>query len=297
MSQSHFSSITLRDRVVLITGATSGVGKETAIALAKMHASLILPVRNRQKGEALKKEILETTPETEIHIMEMDLLSLRSVRKFVEQFQTRFSQLDILINNAGLINAKLEFSEDGFESTFATNHLGHFLLTELLIGTLRKTADSGGCPVRIINVSSQAHRFFKLKNLTQLNLYGKQNYTPFKTYCYSKLVNVMFTSYLADEVKDRKITVNSLHPGIVASGFGKNQPGLFKLGVLLTSPLMVSAKRGAENSVFLSSSKEVENVTGKYFVNKKPSCPSHLNLDLRDQLMDESFKLVKPYLA
>ena len=203
------SLIDMKSKRVIITGANSGLGKESAFALAKLGAEIVLAVRDINKGQSVKNQILNQTPSAVIEVAALDLMDLDSVRKFAASQSTK--PIDVLLNNAGIMAVPFEKTKDGFESQMGTNHLGHFLLTELLFDAISK-----GSNPRIVNVSSSAHRLGKLKtgDINELNV-SKENYSPWTVYGNSKLVNLLFTNELVRRLKlvNSNITVAVAHPG------------------------------------------------------------------------------------
>ena len=203
------SLIDMKSKRVIITGANSGLGKESAIALAKLGAEIVLAVRDTNKGQSVKNQILNQTPSAVIEVAELDLMDLDSVRKFAANQSTK--PIDVLLNNAGIMAVPFEKTKDGFESQMGTNHLGHFLLTELLLDAINK-----GTNPRIVNVSSSAHRLGKLKtgDKSEINV-SKENYSPWTVYGNSKLANLLFTNELVRRLKitNLNITVAVAHPG------------------------------------------------------------------------------------
>jgi len=199
----------MKSKRVIITGANSGLGKESAFALAKLGAEIVLAVRDTNKGQSVKNQILNQTPSAVIEVAELDLMDLDSVRKFAAKQSTK--PIDVLLNNAGIMAVPFEKTKDGFESQMGTNHLGHFLLTELLFDAI-----SRGSNPRIVNVSSSAHRLGKLKtgDINELNV-SKENYSPWTVYGNSKLANLLFTNELVRRLKlvNSNITVAVAHPG------------------------------------------------------------------------------------
>lgn len=253
----------MQGKVCLITGATSGIGLESARALASQGATVVLSGRDKGRGEAALAEVRRTVPDAKLDLMLADLTSLDSVRKLAEEFQRKYSRLDVLLNNAGLIIDRRKVTADGFEATFATNHLSHFLLTNLLLGLLQ-SSDAA----RVVNVSSQAHRMGSLDFLDDLQA-ERGGYSGMRVYGNSKLANILFTRGLKRRLEGSKVTTNSLHPGVVRSGFGLNSEGILKHLMKLAAPFMLSAEGGARTSVFLASSPEAEGVSGRYFIKSK----------------------------
>lgn len=253
----------MQGKVCLITGATSGIGLESARALAAQGATVVLSGRDPGRGDAALAEVRRTVPDAKLDLMLADLTSLASVRKLAADFKAKYSRLDVLLNNAGLIIDRRKVTTDGFEATFATNHLSHFLLTNLLLDML---TSSGAA--RVVNVSSEAHRMGSLGFLDDLQA-ERGGYSGMTVYGNSKLANILFTRGLQRRLEGTKVTTNSLHPGVVRTGFGLNSEGFFKHLVKLGAPFMLSAEGGARTSVYLASSPEVEGVSGRYFAKRK----------------------------
>jgi NAD(P)-dependent dehydrogenase (short-subunit alcohol dehydrogenase family) len=255
---------------VIITGATSGLGKETAVSIAGMKARLVLPVRNIEKGELVKKKIIEKTGNQDVHIMNCDLASFESIRQFASEFKKRFNVLNVLINNAGVWETRRKETSDGIEMNFGVNHLAPFLLTGLLLEELR-----AGAPSRVVNVSSNAHKYGKI-NFRDIE--GKKNFSSMLAYGQSKLANILFTRFLADMVIEDGITVNCLHPGVAATSlFHQFHPVLRTVAGIF----MTDSRKGSETISYLATSPEVGEVTGKYFKKKRISKPAPAALDDR----------------
>ncbi|EPX61690.1 Oxidoreductase, short chain dehydrogenase/reductase family [Cystobacter fuscus DSM 2262] len=253
----------MREKVCLITGATSGIGLESARGLAGQGATVVLAGRDPGRGEAALAEIRRTVPDAKLDLMLADLTSLASVRKLAEDFQRKYSRLDVLLNNAGLIIDRRKVTADGFEATFATNHLAHFLLTHQLLELLEASGTS-----RVVNVSSEGHRMGSLDFLDDLQA-ERGGYSGMKVYGNSKLANILFTRGLKRRLEGTKVTTNSLHPGVVRTGFALNSEGILKHLIKLAAPFMLSAEGGARTSVYLASSPEVEGVSGRYFIKSR----------------------------
>lgn len=254
----------IKNKNILITGATSGIGRSTVLALSSMGASVTFIARNKDKAEILLKE-LNTKSQNKAAYILADLSSQKEVKSAAKEYLKMNRPLDILINNAGLINLKRRETIDGFEETFAVNHLAYFSLTNLLIDKLKESESA-----RIINISSGAHQFVRRMNFDDIQ--SEKNYKPFKVYSYSKLANILFTRKLSEILKDDNITVNCLHPGVVATGFASQNDSKFqKFLFKLSKPFMRSSNKGAETSIYLSSSEDVSDVSGKYFYNSKVS--------------------------
>lgn len=252
----------MQDKVCLVTGANAGIGRATALELARQGAQVVMVCRSRERGEAAQAEIIQASGNQAVDLLLADLSSQAEVRRAATEFQSRYDRLHILVNNAGaFFNQRLE-SADGLEMTFALNHLGYFLLTHLLLEQLRAAA-----PSRIINVSSDA---YKGARLDFSDLQATRRYRGFQAYAASKLANVLFTLELANRLQGTGITANVLHPGFVASNFGLNNRGVMRFGVKLLQRLFaISEEAGAETPLHLATSAEVAGITGKYFVKKK----------------------------
>ena len=271
----------LQEKVCIVTGATSGIGKETAKALASKGAILVLPIRDSLKGDILKDEILEQTPDAKIDLMHCNLGSFDSIRSFAKEFKNKYDRIHVLVNNAGIWETRRNLSEDGIEMNFAVNHLAPFLLTNLLIDVLKKSA-----PARVINVSSEAHRSGKI-NFADPEM--EKGYSSFKSYSQSKLANILFTKKLSQILKGDGVTVNCLHPGVVSTGLFEKMP---KILTGLMKPFMLTPAKGAETSIYLATSQEVEKTSGEYFVKKKPkkAAPEALRQDIANKLWEMSEK-------
>jgi len=277
----------MKDKVCLITGATSGIGKATALALAKMGAMVIVNGKDKKKGEETVSEIRRISRNDNVHLMIADLSSLDEVRRLAIEFKEKYQKLDVLINNAGVFYSYHEYSQDGIEMQFAVNHLGHFLLTNLLLEIL---IHSPGW--RIINVSSNAHYGGSI-NFADINF--EKRYFGWKVYCQSKLANVLFTYELARRIGKKSVIVNCLHPGVVRTRFAdKHVSLLYKIGWNFQKPFMSSVDEGAQTSIYLASSDEAAQVNGQYFVNCKPVASSELSYDvqLASKLWNVSAELV-----
>jgi NAD(P)-dependent dehydrogenase (short-subunit alcohol dehydrogenase family) len=256
----------MHDKVCLITGATSGIGKVTARELAKKGMTVLMVCRNLEKGRKAQQEIWETNKNARTELYQCDLAKQEDIVRLVKHIYDKHSKLDILINNAGAIIPEREITRDGFESTFAVNHLAPFLLTNLLINLLQKSIAA-----RIITVSSEAHKYASL-NLNDLQ--SAKNYNPLIAYGNSKLANILFTRYLSGKVQPLGMTANCLHPGVVATNFGGQFTGIAGMAMKLFRPFMIGPNKGAETIIYLATSPQVEGQTGLYFSKKKPKEPS-----------------------
>ncbi|MBP56513.1 MAG: alcohol dehydrogenase [Rhodobiaceae bacterium] len=256
-------SFEIKNKNVLITGATSGIGEATAIDLAKQGANIFFIARNNLKAQNLSDKI-EFISGKRPKFFIADLASLKNIKDAALEFISLDIPLHVLLNNAGLINNNRKETVDGFEEVFSINHLAYFYLTHLLLDKLKEDS-----PSRIINVSSGAHAFVKGFNFD--DVHSLTEYKPFKVYGYSKLANILFTKKLAQILDKDNITVNCLHPGVVGTSFGQNNGILQKILFYIAKPFMRSSEKGAESSIYLCSSSNVEAVTGEYFYNCKVS--------------------------
>ena len=254
-------SFEIKNKNVLITGATSGIGEATAIDLAKKGANIFFIARNNLKAQNLSDKI-ESISGKRSKFFIADLASLKNIKDSALEFISLDIPLHVLLNNAGLINNNRKETVDGLEEVFSINHLAYFYLTYLLLDKLKE-----GTPSRIINVSSGAHAFVKGFNFDDVN--SLKEYKPFKVYGYSKLANILFTKKLSQVLENENITVNCLHPGVVGTGFGQNNGVFSKILFNLSKPFMRSSEKGAETSIYLCSSPDVSDVSGQYFYNCK----------------------------
>ncbi len=275
----------LSGKTVLLTGFTQGIGKETAIGLAKKGASLVLVARDPARAEAAANDVRAQAAGSAVEVMIADLSSLASIRKLAAEFLAGHDRLDVLVNNAGGINTSRKVTGDGFEMTFAVNHLAYFLLTNLLLDAIRKAGDG-----RIVNVASEAHRQGRI-HFDDLQL--EKGYGSFKAYGQSKLANILFTRELARRLDGSGVTANSVHPGVVRTGFGRGDGGWLALGVKIAGAFFLSPEQGAATSIYLASSPEVARVSGKYFSKCKEKTPSRRAQDdeVARRLWDVSAKL------
>ncbi len=253
----------MNGKVILITGATNGIGRVAARELAAMGATVVVVGRDAARAEATLHEIKQATGSSAVDSILADLSSMAEVRRLAEEFKSRYKRLDVLVNNAGAVFARRQETVDGYELTFALNHLAYFLLTNLLLDTLNTSA-----PARIVNVSSDAHTGGKMNfdDLHSQRSYGQMGFTP---YSQSKLANVLFTYELARRLQGTGVTANVLHPGFVASGFGRNNKGIMDLIMRVVHRFAISSEEGAETIIYLASSPEVEGVSGKYYYQSK----------------------------
>jgi NAD(P)-dependent dehydrogenase (short-subunit alcohol dehydrogenase family) len=262
----------LHGKVCLVTGSSSGIGKATASGLAALGATVVLACRDSGRGEAARQEIIRESNNQDLSVGLVDLARLDSVRSFADDFRQKFSRLDVLVNNAGIYASKRVVTADGFEATFAINHLAHFLLTNLLLELMKASA-----PSRIVNVSSEAQ---SRGHINFNDLHGERKYSGWTSYPQSKLANVLFTYELARLLEGTGVTVNCVHPGSVRTNFGRNNGGFMGLTVRVFAPLMLSPEQGAKTVVWLASSPEVEHSTGKYFAKQAEMKSSKESYDL-----------------
>ncbi len=269
----------MKNKIVLITGATDGIGKQTAFDLAEIGAAIIIHGRDHERTKNVASEIKESTDNPSIDFFVADLSSLQEVKNFSDQIHEKYDRLDVLINNAGVYMNHKELSKDGYEMTFAVNHLAHFLLTDLLIDLMDKSANG-----RILNVASMAHAH----EIDFDNLQGEKFYAGYTAYSYSKLCNILFTYRLARQLEDKGVTVNCLHPGVIRTKLLRAGWGMGG------SPL----SSGSKTSVYLASSPEVEEVTGRYYANSRPANSAKVSHDpfVQNKLWQMSEMLIAPWL-
>jgi retinol dehydrogenase 14 len=260
-------------KTCVVTGANSGIGKETALGLARMGANVVLVCRNQQKGEAALADIRRESGSSQLDLLIADMSSQASVRALAEQIRRKYPRLDVLINNAGGAVRLRMLSGDGIEMTVAGNHLGGALLTVLLLDLLKASA-----PSRIINVSSEAQRRARL-DMNDVQ-FERRKYSGFAAYGQSKLLMNAFTFELARRLAGTGVTANCLHPGVVATNIWGADPGfVFKMIIAIVRPFMLNSKEGAEVSLYLATSPEVANVSGEYFVKSKVAPSNPLSRD------------------
>jgi NAD(P)-dependent dehydrogenase (short-subunit alcohol dehydrogenase family) len=255
-------------KTCLVTGATGGIGKETAVRLAGLGARVVIVGRDPVRGDTAADEIRRRVPDASVETLTADLSSLARVRQLATEIVDRYDRLDVLVNNAGVIATRRQLTADGLETTFATNHLGPFLLTNLLLGLLERSA-----PARIVTVASAAHKQVRAIPWDELPQGGPQAYPL------SKLLNILFTVELAKRLAGTGVTANCLHPGFVRTDLGRDVTGVLGAVVRLALRLRPGPATGAETPVFLASSPEVAGVTGGYFVKRKLVEPSALARD------------------
>ena len=252
----------LQGKVCLITGATNGIGEEAAKQIALMGAEIVFIARNPSKAEELKHSLKSLTGRESTSII-ADLSSQEEVKRAASEFLSMNKPLNILLNNAGIMNTTRKETVDGLEEVFSVNHLAYYSFTLML---MNKLIESG--PSRVVNVASGAHMFVKDMNFDDLQ--SKKKYKTMQVYGRSKLANILFTRELAEKLKGKGVTVNCLHPGFVNTGIGSNNsPTMGRILMTLARPFSRKTDRGAETSIYLCVSPEVENETGEYFYDCK----------------------------
>ncbi|HOU46253.1 MAG TPA: SDR family oxidoreductase [Chitinophagales bacterium] len=276
----------MREKIFVITGGNSGIGRVTATEIAKTGAQVVLVCRNEQKGRAVQEDINALTGLNNCDLFLCDFSSHTSIKEFAKNFRMKYNSIDVLINNAGAIIGERQVNDDGLEMMFATNHLGYFLMTHYLFDLL-KASDSA----RVVNVASLAHRF---TNMRWVDLQAEKSFNSWVQYGHTKLMNILFNKELAYQLKkNTNITANCLHPGNINSNFGKTGNSLMQFltgtfGFVLTSP-----QQGAETSIYLATSPLVQGKTGLYWYKKNPTIPSleAISSENARRLWDISLKL------
>jgi len=273
----------LKNKIILITGATSGIGKETAIGLARLGATIIITSRDDLKGEKVRKELIKTTNNKNIHILKCDLASFQSIRNCYMEYKSKYDRLNVLINNAGVWDFKRRESKDGIENIFATNYLAPFLMTNLFLEILKKSS-----PSRIINVTSGMH--YGTINFNDIEF--KNHFSGAKAYRQSKLAMILFTRFLAKKLEGTGVTVNTAHPGMNKTDLGRDAGGFSKL---IFKMMGKNPKIGAETIIYLASSSNVKNISGEYFAKKKikKSSKESYNMQLAKKLWNISEEYCK----
>ena len=263
----------MKDKTVLITGANAGIGLTTSLGLAKLGARVLMVSRDEGRGRKAQALVKEKSGNKDVHLLVADLSDQGSVRKLARDVRENFPRLHVLLNNAAVISRRREMTDDGFERQFAVNHLAYFLLTGLVMDLLKDSA-----PARIVNVSSQVHAG---ANINFDDLQSEQSYSRTRVYGRTKLANVLFTYELARRLEGTAVTVNCLHPGVVATNLLADAGGLPRKLKAATRIIAVDAEAGARTSIYLASSAEVEGVSGRYFVKERPMDSSPESYDER----------------
>lgn len=268
----HYNTIEMKDRSVVLTGATSGIGEACAHALARQGANLTIICRNESKGDALKDAILAATGNPNVELLIGDLSVQADIRRVAEAYLATGKPIHLLLNNAGVVNTKRKLTVDGIEEMFATNHLAYFLLTNLLLDRITESA-----PARIVNVSSNGHAFVKDMGFDDIN--AERRFKTFTIYGRSKLGNLLFTRELAARLKDKSVTVNAVHPGAVSTNLGTQNYRWASVLLAFLRPFFRSPEQGAATSLYVATADELSHVTGKYFANCKEKKPRAWALD------------------
>jgi len=250
-------NVDMTGKTCLVTGGNSGIGKATALGLARMGANVVIVSRSKEKGEAALTEIIAKSGNRNVELMLADMSSQDSIRKFAGDFKVGHEKLHLLVNNAGVYLTRRTTTVEGLESTFAINHLGPFLLTNLLVDLLKASA-----PSRIVNVTSDAHNGAKVKFE---DLQGEKKFSGWQAYGQSKLAMILFTHELATRLDGTGVTVNSAHPGVVRTNFAKNNGGLVAFGFRLIGAFFISPETAAKRILYVATSPDLEGVNGKYF--------------------------------
>jgi NAD(P)-dependent dehydrogenase (short-subunit alcohol dehydrogenase family) len=267
----------MKGKIVLITGATSGLGKETARALARLGATIVMTTRDRQKGEQTKQELIASTQNKNIEVLSCDLASFVSIRSFCAEFLKKYNTLHVLINNAGISNFRRKVSKDGIEETFAVNYLAPFLMTNLLLERLKQSA-----PSRVVNVVSGFHS----GTIHFDDLEFTKNYSGFKVYGHSKVALILFTRLLAEKLEGTGITVNCVNPRMTKTNLGRDAGAVSRMFFRLMGQ---QPAKGAETAVYLASSPDLT-ISGEYFEKKqvKQINPETYDMDAANKLWDIS---------
>jgi len=282
---------------VIITGGASGIGLETSRVFALRGAHVIIAARNTEAASEARKTILEKNPTARIDVLKLDLSSLKSVRTFVDQFNSMKLPLNVLINNAGVMFCPFQLSKDGVEMQFATNHLGHFLLTNLLLDNMKATAKSTGIEGRIVNLSSVAHAHTYPKGIEFDRINDEKRYHDKMAYGQSKLANLLHANELSRRLKEEgaNITVNSVHPGLIMTNLMRHSYILLKIVQVATFVLWKNVHQGAATTCYVGLNPQLRGVTGKYFAdcNEEKTTKLGQSDELAKQLWDFSEELIK----
>jgi NAD(P)-dependent dehydrogenase (short-subunit alcohol dehydrogenase family) len=267
----------MEGKVILITGATNGIGEVTARELARMGAEVVIVGRSHERCLATIERIQKQTGRSNVSCIVADLSKMQDVRYVAQEFLAKHDKLHVLINNAGAMYAQRHITEDGYEMMLALNHLSYFLLTNLLLDVLKKTAEQDS-EARIVNVSSEAHRFAKKIDFDDLQREKRFN---LGIYNETKLMNIMFTYDLVERLRGTKVTANCLHPGLVRSNFGKNNNAIVAAFWYLSQLFAgISVEEGAKTSIYLASSPEVRGLSGRYFELQKERRTSDISYNI-----------------
>ncbi len=279
----------LQGKVILVTGSNSGIGKATALGLANLGATVVMHSRGEKRGEPARRDVIAATDNPNVHLLTADLSTREAMKGLAEAFNQRYPKLDVLVNNAAVVTNSRKTTAEGFELQFFVNHLAYFYLTHLFLDALR-AAGSSEYKARIVNVASTAHS----RGVIDFDdLQHERNYIGFRAYSNTKLQNIMFTYELARRLGDQPITANCLHPGVIKTGLMRNNWLLHSLW-MLAGPLFKQPKEGADTSIYLASSSEVEGVTGKYFKYRREVGTKEIShdRDVQRRLWEESENLL-----
>ncbi|XP_057727160.1 short-chain dehydrogenase TIC 32 B, chloroplastic-like isoform X2 [Arachis stenosperma] len=300
--QQHSSSSSSSSNLTaIITGASSGIGAETARVLAKRGVRVVIGARDTKKAKQVKEKIQKEIPNAKVVILEINLSSFASIHSFCSHFIALDLPLNILINNAGVFSQNLEFSQENIEMTFATNYIGHFLLTEILLEKIIETAEKSGIEGRIINVSSVIHSWVKNRDAFHFNdIIKGTNYNGTMAYARSKLANILHAKEIARQLKARnaRVTINAVHPGIVKTGIIRGHQGLLTDSIFfIASKLLKSTSQGASTTCYIALSQNTEGISGKYFADCNESkCSRLANDELEAQkLWNQTHALLHNY--
>lgn len=266
------SDESMQGRICLITGATSGIGRVTAQALAQRGATVVLVARSEARAQSTRTQVVQQTGNAKVEYLLADLSVQAQVRQVAQAFKQRYTRLHVLVNDAGAMFWSRRETADGLEMTFALNHLAPFLLTNLVLDTLKTSA-----PARIVTVASAAHTGAQIPfdDLQQTH----HRYRPLRVYGESKLANLLFTYELARRLEGTQVSANALHPGFVATNFARGDNRLMQLLVPLSRPFAISPEEGADTAIYLATSPEVEGISGQYFVKRRPARSSPASYD------------------
>ncbi|XP_058082227.1 short-chain dehydrogenase TIC 32, chloroplastic-like [Magnolia sinica] len=285
--------------VAIVTGASSGIGTETARVLALHGVHVVMPVRNLPAGRDAKETIIKEIPAAKVDVMELDLSSMESVRKFASEFISLDLPLNILINNAGIMACPFTLSQDGIELQFATNHLGHFLLTELLLETMKNTARESNIEGRIVNLSSEGHKFTYREGIhfDKDKINDQSGYSTIYAYGQSKLSNILHANELSRRLKEEgvEITANSVHPGAIVTNLLRHHGFLNGIANMLGKYVLKNIPQGAATTCYVALHPQVQGVSGKYFMDSNIATPSSQGTDaeLAKKLWDFSLDLTR----
>ncbi|KAL9242814.1 hypothetical protein vseg_016778 [Gypsophila vaccaria] len=289
--------IHVHDITAVVTGASSGIGVETTRTLAMRGVHVVMAVRNVNAGTVVKERILEEIPAAKIDVMELDLSSLASVEKFASEYKSSGLPLNVLINNAGIMATPYQLSKDKIELQFATNHLGHFHLTNLLLDAMKKTVDESKSEGRIVIVSSEAHRFAYSEGVRFDKINDEPGYSSLQAYGQSKLANILHANELARRLKeeDINISVNSLHPGSISTNLLRHRSFINGIIHSVGKLVLKDAEQGAATTCFVALHPQIQGVSGKYFMDSNIAQPTSQaeDTELAKKLWDFSTKLTQ----